>query len=288
MARRDRRRPRPPPGRRRRSAAAPAAIQNCSPTRSRPVTSSVTPCSTCSRAFTSRNQNAPSGSRRNSAVAAFVRPAARRRTDRHARGPAARWSRVRPGAGDSSISFWWRRWMEQSRSPSATTLPVRVAEQLDLDVARRPDLALQVDRAVAERRGGLASTRRQRGRQVRFPCHAAHPAPAAAGRRLDHQWKTDLARLPRRSPRPGRAGRPAPARMSPGRPARRPATRRPPRRQLVAERGDRLPRRSDEGDAGVLRRPGRTRPARRGIHSRDGPHRHRCATAAATSRSIRR
>ena len=30
----------------------------------------------------------------------------------------------RPGAGASSISFWWRRWSEQSRSPSATTRPV--------------------------------------------------------------------------------------------------------------------------------------------------------------------
>ena len=27
------------------------------------------------------------------------------------------------GAGDSSISFWWRRWAEQSRSPTHTTLP---------------------------------------------------------------------------------------------------------------------------------------------------------------------
>ena len=27
------------------------------------------------------------------------------------------------GAGDSSISFWWRRWAEQSRSPSQSVVP---------------------------------------------------------------------------------------------------------------------------------------------------------------------
>ena len=28
-----------------------------------------------------------------------------------------------PGAGDSSMSFWWLRWTLQSRSPRCTTLP---------------------------------------------------------------------------------------------------------------------------------------------------------------------
>ena len=41
---------------------------------------------------------------------------------------AAAWSRARtvserPGAGVSSITFWFRRWSEQSRSPKATTRP---------------------------------------------------------------------------------------------------------------------------------------------------------------------
>ena len=30
---------------------------------------------------------------------------------------------VSAGDGDSSISFWWRRWIEHSRSPRWTTLP---------------------------------------------------------------------------------------------------------------------------------------------------------------------
>ncbi len=36
-------------------------------------------------------------------------------------GPGGR--RVRVGAGDSSMSFWWRRWTEQSRSPRCTRMP---------------------------------------------------------------------------------------------------------------------------------------------------------------------
>ena len=148
-------------------SGSPAAIHSCSATRSRSVTSSVTPCSTWSRALTSRNQKRRSGSKRNSAVAALWSPAARRRPDRHRR--AARLARrlSGPGAGDSSTSFWCRRWIEQSRSPSATTSPAVVTEQLDLDVARRSDLALEVDRSITECRERLGRAGGQRGRQAR-------------------------------------------------------------------------------------------------------------------------
>ena len=57
----------------RRPARSPAARRprsQLSPTRSRPVTASVTGCSTCSRAFSSRKRRSPSGSSRNSAVPA--------------------------------------------------------------------------------------------------------------------------------------------------------------------------------------------------------------------------
>ena len=59
----------------------------------------------------------------------------------------------------------------------------RVAEQLDLDVTRRTDLALQVDRTVAERRRRLGRSGGQRGGQLgglatrRIP---RPPPPAAA------------------------------------------------------------------------------------------------------------
>ena len=97
-------------------------MRNCSWTRSRPVTNSVTPCSTWRRTLTSRNQTAPSGPRRNSQVAAPWRPTAR--ATRTASSPRClRSAGLSPGAGASSSSFWWRRWAEQSRSPRATTVP---------------------------------------------------------------------------------------------------------------------------------------------------------------------
>ena len=54
----------------------PAAIRNCSRTRSTPVVSSVTGCSTCSRVLTSRNDTDPSAPTRNSTVPAPRYPAA--------------------------------------------------------------------------------------------------------------------------------------------------------------------------------------------------------------------
>ena len=53
-------------------SGSPAATRSCSSTRSRPVTASVTGCSTCSRALTSRNANWPSSSSRNSTVPALA------------------------------------------------------------------------------------------------------------------------------------------------------------------------------------------------------------------------
>ena len=38
-----------------------------------------------------------------------------------------RWGRLTAGEGDSSMSFWWCRWTEQSRSPRQTTLPASSA-----------------------------------------------------------------------------------------------------------------------------------------------------------------
>jgi hypothetical protein len=60
-----------------------------------------------------------------------------------------------PGAGASSMTFWWRRCSEQSRSNRCTTCRA-VAEHLHLDVARRDVFLAQQHRVVAERGGGLA------------------------------------------------------------------------------------------------------------------------------------
>src|SRR5690606_8125636 len=61
-----------------RSSRCPSAIRSISWTRSTPVTSSVTGCSTCSRVLTSRKDRVPSSARRNSHVAAPTYPVVRR------------------------------------------------------------------------------------------------------------------------------------------------------------------------------------------------------------------
>ena len=98
---------------------------------------------------------------------------------RRPRGPPraarARVSSGRPGAGASSTTFWWRRWTEQSRSPSTRT-PPRVADDLHLDVAAVLDVRLDEDGAVAERRRRLGLGRGDLGGQVGEGAHDAHAA----------------------------------------------------------------------------------------------------------------
>ena len=93
-------------------------------TRSTPVTSSVTGCSTCRRGLTSmKNQRVgSSASRRNSTVASprYPRPTSSRTA---ASCRAARTSSGRSGAGATSTTFWKRRWRVQSRSPRWVTPP---------------------------------------------------------------------------------------------------------------------------------------------------------------------
>jgi hypothetical protein len=66
-----------------------------------------------------------------------------------------------------------------------------VAQQLDLDMAGRPDLALQEDRPVTERRRRLGRTGGQCRGQLRRRRHPTHPPSAAAGGRLDEQREAD-------------------------------------------------------------------------------------------------
>ena len=56
------------------------------------------------------------------------------------------------GAGASSSTFWWRRWVEQSRSHRCSTVPWRVGHDLHLDVPAVLDVPLDQDGVVAERR----------------------------------------------------------------------------------------------------------------------------------------
>ena len=89
-----------------RPSGSPAAIRSCCSTRSSPVTSSVTGCSTWMRAFSSRKQKLSSSARMNSAVPApYV--AERRARARRPRSPiAARAPASSAGEGLSSSTFW--------------------------------------------------------------------------------------------------------------------------------------------------------------------------------------
>ena len=155
-----------------------------------PATSSVTPCSTWSRVLTSRKWKAPSASRRNSAVAAFRSPpAVATRTAR-----SCRWRRSagrQPGR---------RRLLDELLVASlerAVALPDRddrahrIAQQLDLDVPRGTDLALQEDRTVAKGRCRLGRSGGQRRGQLGRVGDPPHPPSPTAGGGLDQQREAD-------------------------------------------------------------------------------------------------
>ena len=69
-----------------------------------------------------------------------------------------------------------------------------VCQELNLDVPRALDVALTEDRVVAEGRLGLSTGGFERRFQLCCLADDPHPAAAAAGRRLDHQWIPELLR----------------------------------------------------------------------------------------------
>jgi hypothetical protein len=91
------------------------------------------------------------------------------------------------------MTFWWRRWIEHSRSPRWTSVAVVIAEDLDLDVARPLEVLLDVDVVVAEGAAASALRRLERGAGLRRRGRS-HAAAAAAGRRLDDHREADPGR----------------------------------------------------------------------------------------------
>src|SRR5437588_7224148 len=71
----------------------------------------------------------------------------------------------------------------------------RIAEHLDFDVAGIFDRPLQDHGGIAERALRLGSRAAQQPWKRRRVRNQPHAAPAAAGDRLDHYGKTDLAGL---------------------------------------------------------------------------------------------
>ena len=179
------------------------------PTRSRPVTHSVTGCSTCSRVFISRKKNSPAGAseeldRAGADVAdraggrdrrvAAAGPAARRRP------PATASPRRSSGAGAGS-------------STPARRAPPRcraVGDDLDLDVPGRVS-TYRSQNTVPSPNADAASRRAAATASARDSAvpHDAHAPPAAAGGRLDqHRERVDLRRA---RPTVGSIGTPASA-----------------------------------------------------------------------------
>ena len=92
-----------------------------------------------------------------------------------ARGPSS----GRPGAGVSSMSFWCRRWAEQSALAERNGVAVGVGQDLDLHVAGPREVPLDVDLVLAEIRlrppaGGLRAAGDSR---------TASPPPSCPARR---------------------------------------------------------------------------------------------------------
>jgi hypothetical protein len=84
------------------------------------------------------------------------------------------------GDGDSSSSFWWRRWIEHSRSPRCDVAEL-IAEHLELDVAAIPRTSRCRRRPPRTRGFGFALRRLHRVGQFARHTHDAHAAAAAAG-----------------------------------------------------------------------------------------------------------
>ena len=128
----------------------------------------------------------------------------------------------------------------------------RVAQQLDLDVTRRPDLAFQVDGTVAEGRPRLRRSRCQGGRQFDRGRDTTHATTTTTGRCLDEQRKPDgLRGREDRLHAIGPIDRDRVERPRHDRDAGR--LRRPAGRQLVTQCLDRIGSRSDEDQPGVDR-----------------------------------
>ena len=128
---------------------------------------------------------------------------------------------------------------------------VGVGQDLDLDVPRVPDQALDEQGVVAEAAAGLAAgATRSRRRRSRTPVHLAHALAAAARARLEQHRVADLLDGQRErgvvEARPVRAGHHGHARLR----------HRLLGADLVAHRLDRRRRRPDEHDPRLLARGG--------------------------------
>ena len=119
------------------------------------------------------------------------------------------------------MTFWLRRWQEQSRSADRPCGAVAVGDHLHLDVAGRRRSAAPCSTVSSPNAwSGLGAGAGERGLEAGRVVDAADAAPAAAGRGLDHQRVADRLGVAR-----GVLDACRPARRSRARPARRPPRR---------------------------------------------------------------
>jgi len=119
-------------------------------------------------------------------------------------GPGERRGRFAEASAEGRIDHWRRCFLDDLL---VTTLkrafalaevhdvPVRVPEQLHLDVARPGLVALENKPIVAERPGGFAASAGDGVAEVLGSLEHVHPFAAAARARLDEDRKADAARL---------------------------------------------------------------------------------------------
>ena len=166
------------------SSVSPLAMRNCWRTRSMPVVSSVTGCSTCRRVLTSRKEISAvladqvlDGAR--TVVAGLLADALGRLVDLLALlvGQERRGRLL-----DELLEAALQRAVAGARDDDVAVL---VGEHLRLDVARLVQVALDEALAAAERRDGLAGGRVEQLGDLLDGARDLHAAATAAERRLD-------------------------------------------------------------------------------------------------------
>ena len=180
------------------SSRPPAATWICSLTRSRPVTASVTGCSTWRRVLTSRKVSARScGWYRNSTVPTFRYPAASSRLTAPRRS-AILLLRVqcrRRRLLDQLLAAALDRAVAHADGPARAVV---VGDHLHLDVARAGHEPLHQHARVTESPPGLVARPLEGRQQLGLGLHDPDPAPAAAAGRLDHEREADRGRVAER------------------------------------------------------------------------------------------
>ena len=181
----------------------PRAISSCARTRSMPVTSSVTVCSTCSRTFASMKAN-----RRIVRIGRCVHQEFERAGIQVIGSGCQCGRRVQQALADRRPQERRRGDLDQLLAfalQAAFALPqmrdraAAVAQHLHLDMTRAGEQPFDVERAVAERLQRLRGTALERRCQLVRRRHHAHAAATAAGDGLHHDRPIGTQRIEERA-----------------------------------------------------------------------------------------